>query len=83
VSYGIYLWHLPIIKGLHSEVHGAGRSSAFYVGALVAVMALSTAWAAISYHFVEKRFITEVPPSRAGGQNLTDARVPFAALPPR
>lgn len=57
VSYGIYLWHLPMIKALQSEIDGQRRSSLFYAAAVVAIMALSTVWATISYQFVEKRFV--------------------------
>ena len=76
VSYGIYLWHLPIIRGLAEEVEGRGRSSLFYLVAFVAVMALSTAWAAISYHFVEKRFL-------GGGERSAPPSGPATRTPER
>jgi peptidoglycan/LPS O-acetylase OafA/YrhL len=59
-SYGIYLFHLPIIEAL--EPLGRGRPGAPYVAAVSsAVATLVLAWA--SYRFVESRWIVTGRPA--------------------
>ena len=57
VSYGLYLWHLPVIRALADVVDVPGRSSLIYLSATAGVFMLSLAWAAASYHLIEVRYL--------------------------
>lgn len=49
VSYGIYLWHFPLIKLLKNNVDG-------FTMLLITVFPLTLICAALSYYLIEKRF---------------------------
>ena len=51
ISYGVYLWHFPLVEELHR--HGASR----FVVLVVAVPGATLA-GALSYYLVERRFMT-------------------------
>ena len=54
VSYGVYLWHWPVILWL--GVHGAHGAGAIVRGALA--VALTLAIASLSYYFIEQPILT-------------------------
>ena len=57
ISFGLYLWHLPITRELVPYLGSTGGSSSGYVLRFAVVAALSVACAAASYHLVERRFL--------------------------
>jgi peptidoglycan/LPS O-acetylase OafA/YrhL len=61
VSYGLYLWHLPVIKAAAGKLDLDGLSSVGYLAATVAVLLVATGWAAASYHLVEAPFLGRRP----------------------
>ena len=63
VSFGVYLWHYPVLYGLQME----GRMPERFVPAMLWVLPITFALAAFSWYFVEK------PAMRLG------ARVPARA----
>jgi peptidoglycan/LPS O-acetylase OafA/YrhL len=57
ISYGIYLWHLPLIPRLAEsgeQLFGPVSSSAETAGLYLAVTAVTVSCAAMSYYFVER-----------------------------
>lgn len=57
LSYGIYLWHYPMSRLIfHAYPHSHSPNRDFLF-ALVATSATAVALAALSFHFVEKRFM--------------------------
>lgn len=66
VSYGLYLWHLPVIRALDDVLDLEGRSSVVYLSAVALVLALGLVWAAASYHLVEARFLRPGAPRAPG-----------------
>lgn len=65
VSYGIYLWHLPVAKGIGAEIGFADLPNVRFLVALVVTGTVSVALAAASYHFVERPFLTRTQKARA------------------
>ncbi|WP_188078939.1 acyltransferase family protein [Actinotalea subterranea] len=57
VSYGLYLWHLPVVRALADGLGDVDGSGLAYLGAVLAVLALTLPWAAFSYHVVEQRYL--------------------------
>ncbi|WP_338841988.1 acyltransferase [Paenibacillus glucanolyticus] len=54
-SYGIYLWHLPIGNALLRNIKYTAETK--FVLLIMIGTALSIAWAALSFYFVEKSFL--------------------------
>jgi peptidoglycan/LPS O-acetylase OafA/YrhL len=59
ISYGIYLWHLPVILSIQ-RIEGIGHAKA-----LTLVMTLTLLLAAWSWHFFEKQFLGVGKPTTA------------------
>ena len=53
LSYGMYLWHFPIVQWLATQAWAARSPQIFLMSAL----ALTLAFAALSWNLVEKRFL--------------------------
>ena len=66
VSYGLYLWHLPLLLVMDR----AGLLPAALVGRLVVVLAVSLAAAAASWRFVERPWLEGRADRRAAGAPL-------------
>ena len=56
VSYGLFLWHEPIIRSLQSHGLTLGGASGFFMS-LVLFLVVSLAAASLTYRYVEKPFL--------------------------
>lgn len=54
ISYGIYLWHLPVIWALQ-KVEGLAPRRFLFTATILVLMLSSLSW-----HFFEKKFLTEI-----------------------
>lgn len=72
ISYGIYLWHYPILKALTASASLSGSVRG------VVALALTYAAAAASYHFVEKRF--NAVKDRVGSRHADDGLATVGAV---
>jgi len=57
VSFGLYLWHLPLIRLLEPVLGEREASAAAYAAAFAVVLGITTLVAAISFHLVEAPFL--------------------------
>lgn len=62
ISYGIYLWHLPVLLLLHRSTSLQGLQAA------LAVIAFTLACASLSWHFFEKPLIDRFSRRRMSGE---------------
>jgi peptidoglycan/LPS O-acetylase OafA/YrhL len=76
VSYGVYLWHVPLLVFLRAK----GALPLSTQGALVTILPLTLAIAALSWHFVERplqeraRRATRTPDATGGAPAIAAAR---------
>jgi peptidoglycan/LPS O-acetylase OafA/YrhL len=57
VSFGVYLWHLPLTKLLAKGAPHADHPLRHFALTLGLVLIMSVVWATVSYLFVEQRFL--------------------------
>jgi peptidoglycan/LPS O-acetylase OafA/YrhL len=63
ISYGLYLWHLPLASRLVTGMPQSWSGGDRLLALLVVGTLLTCAWAAISFHFVESRFLAAKRPT--------------------
>jgi peptidoglycan/LPS O-acetylase OafA/YrhL len=78
VSYGVYLWHLPMAKAIGAALPTKEHALRSFGLALVFVFLLALGWAALSHRFIESPFI-----GRPGPRNASDATVSTDPVPDR
>ena len=57
VSFGLYLWHLPLTKIIAARVPAEGHALRNYAAVLALVFLTTLGWAAVSHRFVETPFL--------------------------
>jgi peptidoglycan/LPS O-acetylase OafA/YrhL len=78
ISYGLYLWHSPIL-GLAARVFKVAPYRAFPVAGLAASAALTIVVAMVSYHFFESWFL-KLKDGRPAFRGLVGAKTPLPGL---
>jgi peptidoglycan/LPS O-acetylase OafA/YrhL len=63
ISYGLYLWHLPLATRMVSAMPRAWSPTERFLVLVVVGTLLTCAWAAVSFHFVESRFLAAKRPT--------------------
>lgn len=77
ISYGLYLWHLPLASRLVAQMPRSWSPADRFLVLLVVGTLLTCAWAAVSFHFVESRFLAakRTTVRRPASTRRTDVRV--------
>jgi len=62
VSFGLYLWHVPVIRWLEPVLSSTGAGTSSYVFAGLVVVIVTTLVAALSFYLVEAPFLGRARP---------------------
>lgn len=73
ISYGIFLWHLPIMAWLANDLESEPWGDSRMLGITLTGLALAIACAAVSYYAVERPLLRFKRPSRRAGSARSTA----------